>query len=76
MHFGNMGWQISFLRHENKVRITSTVISTNSITVYDSEIDGIFHAYHCICHTGICAYHMLHVGGREEICIIHVVPYR
>ena len=35
-----------------------------------------FHAYHCICHTGICAYHMHQVGGREEIYIIHVVPYR
>ena len=32
------------------------------------------HAYHCICHTGRLAYHMLQVGGREEICIIHVVP--
>ena len=54
-----------------------------AITVYDSECNG-FYAYHCICHTGmifllllyffyvtiIC---MLQVGGREEICIIHVV---
>ena len=49
-----------------------------AITLYDSECDG-FYAYHCICHTGmiffiyvtiIC---MLQVGGREEICIIHVV---
>ena len=23
------------------------------------------------CLTEICAYHMLQVGGREEICIIH-----
>ena len=29
--------------------------------------------YDCICHSGICAYHMLQVGGREEICIILVV---
>ena len=35
-----------------------------------------FHAYHCICHTGICAYHMLQVGSRDEIYIIHVVPCR
>ena len=35
-----------------------------------------FHAYHCICHPGICAYHMHQVGGREEIYIIHVVPCR
>ena len=26
-----------------------------------------FNAYHCTCHTGRCAYHMLQVGGREEI---------
>ena len=25
---------------------------------------------------GICAYHMLQVGGREEICIIRVVSSR
>ena len=28
-------------------------------------------AYHYICHTGICAYHMLLVGGREEIAMYY-----
>ena len=27
------------------------------------------HAHHYICHTGICTYHVLLVGGREEIAM-------
>ena len=35
-----------------------------------------FPAYHCVFHTGICAYNMLQVYEAEKKHIIHVVPCR
>ena len=64
MHFRNIGWYPDMTMntkatHNYTKSICSICMTQNAM------------AYHYICHTGICAYHMLLIRGREEIAMYY-----